>query len=205
MKTYIKHRVNQISELDEIEPNWGVEIDLRSNVQNSKSLHLSHDPWIVGDDFGEWLQKFASLQIKGPLILNTKEDGLENQILELLDQNQISNFFFLDTTIPTLVKWAVKSKLSNFAVRYSHYEPTESVTIFQGKADWLWVDCFDGNPVNADIILRLKKNFKICLVSPELHGQPTDQIANFSLLYGAADAICTKNPSEWQKRFKTSP
>jgi hypothetical protein len=196
---YIKHRVNKISELAGVDKNHGVEIDLRTGVSANGAIHLSHDPWMHGDDFVPWLDEFKKQKISGPIILNTKEDGLESRCLDLMAQYQISNFFFLDTTVPTLVKWALKQNEKRFAVRLSSVEPSESIAAFQGKVNWLWVDCFDGKAMDTAKVGALKGKFKICLVSPELQGADSSMIASFKGLHAIADAVCTKVPDVWEK------
>jgi hypothetical protein len=199
MSLIIKHRINRIADLENVDPSWGVEIDLRSNVAQHKSLHLSHDPWAQGDDFVQWLQVFSARKMSGPIILNTKEDALEQTIVELLERFQLHNWFFLDTALPTLVKWTQKIGEKRFAVRYSCYEKGDAIVPFIGKADWVWVDCFDGIPVETTEVHRLSKDFKVCLVSPELQGRPVSDILNFKMLLPDAHAVCTKQPAEWLK------
>ena len=168
-------------------PEWGVEIDLRRlSTDMPGLLHLSHDPWTRGDDFETWIQIFNEKKIQGPIILNTKEDGLEQTCINLLTNAGIQNFFFLDTAIPSLVQWSQKKKESRFAIRLSVFEPVEGVFLFQDKVQWVWADCFDGIPLRKDELLRVKSKFKVCLVSPELQGQTMDTIAGFKELYPLA-------------------
>ncbi len=199
MKTFIKHRVNTIEELKGINPSWGVEVDLRSAVGRAGKLHLSHDPWVEGDDFEVWLQAFRAQKVAGTLILNTKEDGLEGRTLELLARYGVTDYFFLDTALPTLVRWSLRQGNSHFALRVSTHEPIDLLSSFAGKASWVWVDCFDGIPMPTNAIRELKGKFKICLVSPELQGQPKDRIPEFRELFSLADAVCTKHPEAWSK------
>lgn len=191
----IHHRVNKISEVLKLPAGRGAEIDLRSSVDSLGKLHLSHDPWIKGDDFEEWLKVFAS-QPRETLILNTKEDGLENRVLELLEKCQVKNYFFLDTAMPTLVKHTNQLKNPNFAVRFSQWEPEGLCAKFEGLASWLWVDCFGGDlrlPSEA-----LQKKFKICLVSPELQGASQELIGKYkSQFQGKGFSVCTKFPELW--------
>jgi hypothetical protein len=104
---FIRHRVNAIADLSRVDPAWGVEIDLRSDVAAPGNIHLSHDPWKRGDDFGPWLDEFKKRGITGPIILNTKEDGLEETLIGAMKQAGIESFFFLDTALPTLVRWTI--------------------------------------------------------------------------------------------------
>lgn len=197
-KIFIRHRVNSIRELGSLEKSWGVEIDLRSSVNLKGSIHLSHDPWSLGDDFETWLNEFKRQEIQGPIWLNTKEDGLEDRIEELMVKYQISDFIFLDTVLPTLVKKTQFQNKTNFAIRYSLYEPKEMVNYFRGKADWLWVDCFQGLPVELETVRELKKSFRICMVSPELHGKSLqEKMKDFIPLFEISDAVCSKEPKVW--------
>lgn len=197
MKTIIKHRVNTRQMLLEVERHWGAEIDLRSNVQKKGELHLSHDPWTTGENFDSWLDEFQRREITGPLILNTKEDGLEETILEKLKKRGIMNFFFLDTCLPTLIKHVMIHHLDFFALRLSKYEPVSWVQSFEGRAKWIWVDCFGGVPIDQKLLLPFQGKYKVCLVSPELHGFPESQIKTFKNLFQNADAVCTKFPKSW--------
>lgn len=199
MPEIIKHRQNRVADLDSVDTSWGVEIDIRSDVKEPAELHLAHDPWSKGESFERWLTVFQAKGIRGTLILNTKEDGLENRCLELLAKFRIENYFFLDTALPTLVKRACIEANPHFAVRLSCYEPLSSLMSFREKARWVWVDCFGGEPVSPEIVRRAREAFKVCLVSPELQGQPLDgTLGHFQEIYSMADAICTKTPARWQ-------
>lgn len=194
----IQHRCNSINDLKGLNPLYGVEIDLRSSVQNPGNLHLSHDPWLLGEDFISWLLAYKKQQLNGPLILNTKEDGLESRALEILHQQKITNFFFLDTALPTLVKFSVKENKKFFAVRWSKFEPLEFCEKFKNHCEWVWVDCFFLEIPPAEIIHQLKKSFKVCLVSPELQGGDPGLIEKFKTALPKLDAVCTKYPQHWQ-------
>lgn len=194
---YIKHRVNQVPELHNIRSEWGVEIDLRSNIKAPNQILLSHNPWTEGPDFRDWLTEYCLRKIKGPLILNTKEDGLEEQAVKLLHQFGVQDYFFLDTAIPTLVKWTTVHHKAHFAVRLSSFEPIELCHRFSGLVDWVWVDCFNGIPLDPNLFEALTQ-FRLCLVSPELQGKPLETRRLFSQLLPRIDAICTKDPRGWE-------
>lgn len=197
-KIFLRHRVNSIKDLKTLERNWGVEIDLRSSVTCAGKLHLAHDPWTPGDDFEAWLVEFKKLHIQGPIWLNTKEDGLEDRVEELLQKHNLEEYCFLDTVLPTLVKMTQFQEKRNFAIRLSAYEPKAFVDCFKGRANWVWVDCFQGKALSIDKVLPLKDHFKICLVSPELHGfSLKERLADFQDLYQIADAVCSKDPNLW--------
>lgn len=206
MPTFIQHRVNSPAALHDCDPAGGVEIDLRSSVRHRGVLHLSHDPWTPGADLREWLAAYRDRGIHGPLVLNTKEDGLEETIVAMLGEFGIDHYFFLDTTPPTLARCLARGWGPHMSVRLSRYEPAAAVQPWfdwatqQGRLaapGWVWVDCFDGVPLKGDALAPLAAHAQLCLVSPELQQQPLERIRAFQHLAPMVDAICTKSPSAW--------
>ena len=195
MLRIIKHRVNMINQLQNLAPGLGAEVDLRSN---QGEIILSHDPFLTGDLFADYLKIWASKNNRGTLVLNSKEDQLENRAMELMKKFGITDYFFLDLTTPTNVKLAIREKMEKLAVRVSEYEPIEGALKFLGAAEWVWLDCFSGLPPTPDVITALKGKFRLCLVSPELHGHPRTQLPAFLDLAGKVDAVCTKDPESWK-------
>ncbi|MBS2021582.1 MAG: hypothetical protein JST92_04180, partial [Deltaproteobacteria bacterium] len=173
---YFRHRVNEAAGLSGLARPWGVEIDLRSSVAEPGHLHLAHDPWKRGESFEAWLSAFRAQGLTGPVILNTKEDGLEERALALCAQAGVSSLLFLDTALPTLVKWVGRGAGDKFFVRVSRDEPVEAVQAFRGKVRWAWVDCFGGEPMPASVVASLRPDFNLCLVSPELQGRPIEEV-----------------------------
>ena len=192
----IAHRKNTIAELSQTPPQFGIEVDIRSW---EKGLTIHHDPFAKGEDFKEWLKHYQH-QI---LILNVKEEGLEAQLIELMKEHNISNYFFLDQSFPFLVKWA-KLGEKRLAVRVSEYESINTALSLKDKVDWIWVDCFTHFPLSSEEAKQLKQaNFKLCLVSPELQGRNAEsEIPALKELLGtlgiSVDAVCTKRPDLWQ-------
>ena len=191
----ILHRVNTIALLEKTSSNLGIEVDIRSNGEN---LILHHDPFEQGDLFEDWIRSYNH----GTLILNVKEEGLENSILDLMNQYQIKDFFFLDQSFPFLIKTSVMGE-SRCAVRISEYESIETVLSLSGMVDWVWVDCFTRFPLNKNEANRLKNSgFKLCIVSPELQGRDKrshviefrHQIEQIGI---KGDAVCTKYTDLW--------
>lgn len=195
MVEIIMHRRNRLADLPALDPAYGAEIDIRSQGDR---LILTHDPMTEGDAFEDYLERYAQTHRERLLIVNTKEDGHEQRILDLLAKHKIERFFFLDTTVPTLVRLTKKMQERRAAVRVSEYEPVEFAERFSWLVEWAWVDCFDGKPLPLPLIQRIKKTFKICLVSPELQGYPADRIDLFRPLMPEMDAVCTKYPERWR-------
>ena len=191
----IKHRVNNSKELKILDNEYGVEIDLRSK---NKSIYLHHDPYIKGELFSKWI-KYYNHKL---LVLNVKEEGLENQILKILKKNKIKNFFFHDQTFSTVLKNMHKT---NVSIRFSEYEDLKKINILFNKIKWLWVDNFTEISLRKKFYDFLKKKkVKICIVSPELVQKKRIKEINKIILKlkknnFKIDAVCTKKPKLWLK------
>ena len=105
----IQHRVNSAIEA-KIKKNKFFEIDLR-DYNNQIILH--HDPFSKGENFEHFLKK---IKIKF-LILNIKSEGIEEEVLRLVKKYNVADYFFLDTSIPFMVKYINKG-WTKFAVRF---------------------------------------------------------------------------------------
>lgn len=191
----IRHRRNTIAELEETPTQYGVEVDIRTYAGR---LVVHHEAFVDGEDFEAWIAHYRH----GTLILNVKEEGLEDQLLALMVKNQITNFFFLDQSFPFLVRTA-RTGERRCAVRVSEYESINTALSLAGKIDWVWVDCFTHFPLDGAQAVRLQEaGLRLCLVSPELQGRtsPKDIQDLRSLLAERgifADAVCTKAPELW--------
>jgi hypothetical protein len=192
----IVHRRNTILELDSTPKKYGVEVDIRSY---GPKLIVNHDPYIEGESFEQWLTAYRH----GTLILNLKEEGLEEKLSTLMHQYGISDYFFLDQSFPFLVKYSSLGH-NRAAVRVSEYESINTALSFAGRVDWAWIDCFNQFPLTATEANRLTDaGFKLCLVSPELQGR--DAATEIPLLQSLltahsinAHAVCTKRPDLWE-------
>ncbi len=192
----IVHRRNTLAELRATPIEYGVEVDIRSVGER---LVIHHDPFVDGEDFIAWLAHYRH----GTLILNVKEEGLEQRLLNLMAGHGIEDFFFLDQSFPFLIKTARQSE-RRCAVRVSEFESIETVLALSGMIDWVWVDCFSRFPLTGTEAGKLKAlGFRLCLVSPELQGRNgAQEIPEMRALLHqegiSADAVCTKLPALWQ-------
>lgn len=193
----IRHRVNDLRDLGDLPAGLGAEIDLRSRGSH---IVLSHDPFSSGETLEAFLAAWAAGPARGPLILNVKEDNLDGAALGLLEAHGVTDFFFLDLPGPALVRLAIRERVRKVAVRVSRYEPVEAALVFEGLAEWAWLDCFEGEPPRRDVVEALRGKFRLCAVSPELHARPSDEIERFRWLAGHVDAVCTKHPALWRPR-----
>jgi hypothetical protein len=143
---YIAHRRNTIAELMDTPKKYGVEVDIRSLGNN---LIIHHDPFHSGELFENWIKHYQHKT----LILNVKEEGLEERLIEIMLSKGIRDYFFLDQSFPFLVKWS-KMGESRCAARVSEFESIDTVLSLKGEIDWVWVDCFTHFPIGY-------KEFKI--------------------------------------------
>ena len=88
------------------------------------------------------------------------------------------------------------SKITNkLAIRYSEFETLDLVINMKGKVEWVWIDCFSKFPLDKNTYQLLKKDFKLCYVSPELQQQPNKIIKYKNLFLNQnmiPNAICCK-------------
>ena len=83
----IVHRINKLEELKNINPIYGVEIDIRSY---GNELILNHVPFKKGDKLKNFLKEYKH----GTLVLNIKESGIENSVLALIQKYRRDFLFF---------------------------------------------------------------------------------------------------------------
>lgn len=177
----------------------GAEIDLR--LQNGR-ITLAHDPFTNGEEFETWISNYDH----NILILNTKEDGLETQIIEILKRNNLKNYFFLDQPFPTQYRCLLEN--IPIAMRMSDLEPIDVLRYV--KPEWIWLDNFSGNWDNLfKSMSKLNQELpKVCLVSPELQNRIIEkEVAYIVELINQykieITAICTKFPEIWKVYFDT--
>ncbi len=192
----IRHRVNAIEQLRSLPQNIPVEVDIHAFGER---LVVHHDAMQDGPNLSDWLaaagRRFA--------ILNVKEEGIEDTVLAMAENSDLDDFFLLDLSFPALMKM-VKRGEKRVALRVSEYEHFSAAVNLQEKVGWVWLDCFDGFPLDKAACAALTKSgVNICLVSPELHGLPRSEkdIVSFKstlLEYEmTCDAVCTKIPEAW--------
>jgi hypothetical protein len=171
---------------------FGIEFDVRY-YQHELAIH--HDPFVPGQAWGPWLDAYRHRF----MVANIKSEGVEATVIKELEGRNITDYFMLDMSLPFMVKYS-RQGFHKMAVRYSKYEPLAFVQQFQGLADWVWVDCFEPKPLAAEAWQYLKQHFKICLVSPELHGHHETLLEQFidQARQLPVDAVCTKHPDRWQ-------
>lgn len=194
---FIAHRINTLEELCDLPREYGVELDLRDDLQGR--IYIQHNPFESGEDFEEYLKHYHH----GTMILNIKSERIELRVQELLRQYNIKNYFFLDSSFPMIYLLSNRGE-KNIALRVSELEGLDTPRNMSGMVEWIWVDCFTRIPIGKQEADELKKlGYKLCLVSPELEGRDSEienykqQIINEQIEF---DAVCTRkyNIERWK-------
>lgn len=161
----IIHRVNTIQKLKTIPNKYGCEIDIRSN---GNDLILNHEPFEKGELFDDFLNHYNH----GLLVLNIKEAGIENAVIEKVINKGIKRYFLLDVEFPYIFK-ATRAGVRDIAVRFSEDEPIEFISKYMKFVDWVWIDTITSLPIDNINTLILSK-LKSCIVCPDRWGRPED-------------------------------
>jgi hypothetical protein len=198
--TIIAHRINTIDQLQELSPEYGIEIDVRA--YNGR-LVLSHDPYEDGDYLEEYLSAVGDRLV----VFNIKESGIEDDVIELAARYDVTEYFLLDVEFPYIYMASRESSFTKMAVRFSEAEPIETALANAGYADWVWVDTNTQLPLNGDSYRQLSEaGYQICLVSPGRWGRSEDINPYISELEAQGielDAVMTsvENAKIWKQHW----
>ena len=135
----IRHRINEIESLEKVSVNYGVEIDIHAF---GDKLVVHHDAFTVGVDFEVWLQYYKHKF----LILNVKEEGIEERVRQIILNHGINDFFILDMSFPAIIKMTLLGE-KRIAVRVSEYESIKTALALKDKVNWVWIDVFNKFPL----------------------------------------------------------
>ena len=164
----IAHRINTINKLKNLNNKFGVEVDIRSN---DKNLIIGHDPFSDYINFKDWL----SFYNHGTLILNVKENGLEEELIKTMKHFKKEKFFHSRSIIPLYYKYN-KNWRKRCALRLSEYESINTVLSLKDKLSWVWIDFFTKFPIDFEIYKILKNIILNYVLFPQnyrvIHIQP---------------------------------
>lgn len=159
------HRVNTLEKLRQVPTRFGCEIDIRAS---GSDLILNHEPFQAGERFIDFVDEYQH----GLLVLNIKEAGIENLVLQECRSRDINNIFLLDVEFPYLYQASRKGERA-IALRYSEDESIDIVDKYRSLVDWIWIDTNTRLPLNRGIIEKMR-GMKTCLVCPERWGRSKD-------------------------------
>ncbi len=179
---------------------FGTETDIRDF---NGELVISHDiadsRCMKLDSFFELYVKFANPNLT--LALNIKSDGLQTKLFEQIKAFGIENYFVFDMSIPDTIGY-----LNNNMPFFSRQSEYEKTPIFYDNCDGIWLDSFEGNWFNNDVVLNhINYNKKIAIVSSELHKREADELWNFirskELHTNESIILCTDVPEDAKQYF----
>ncbi|OQS38637.1 hypothetical protein [Chromobacterium haemolyticum] len=145
----------------------GIETDVRDC---NGTLVISHDAPLADKVFSleALLLAYIESSTRPMLALNIKADGLQAQLLEMLEKYSIDNYFVFDMSVPDTLGYQHLSM--PFAARISEYEPSN---VLAKTAGWIWLDAFLNEWYDPAIIQHwLDQGKKVAVVSSELHRRP---------------------------------
>ena len=102
------------------------------------------------------------------------------------------------SSLPMIHLLAKRGYKKHLCIRYSEFEPLSAAILVKEFAQWAWVDTFSGLPPNEKDLKKLKRHFRLCLVSPELQGYKKEKIESFKKCLSYVNAVCTKYPELWR-------
>ena len=178
---------------------FGVEVDFRDYLGD---LVISHDiPNAESPRAEDMFQLHKQINSNLPLAINIKSDGLQESIIKLLNQFQITNYFVFDMSLPDALGY-LKYGINSYT-RQSEYEIEP---LFYTEAKGIWIDCFIRDWVDEKTIsYHLAQGKQICLVSPELHSRDHqifwDRIRGMVTDRGQQILLCTDFPDQARRFF----
>ncbi len=188
-----------------IKEGFGIETDLRSFKGR---IVITHDP-ASSDNVLSLKELFERIKSepnfrKAYYALNIKEDGIEQKVIELLDEFSIADrCFVFDMSVPSAItfkrkKNELKSKIM-IATRESEYE---NATLYE-DSQVVWMDEFESNWIDMDRIAKHINNGKIAVVvSPELHKREHKAVWQYCkdlIVQKKQVLLCTDRPFEFDK------
>lgn len=146
-----------------LDHNFSLEFDIRDS--NSK-LVISHN---ITNKRSPLLEKFFEIYQRhnnNPMLaINIKSDGISSALLKSLKKYNIKNYNVFDMSFPEQVIYS-KKKI-NFLSRVSDLE---TIPLLIEKSQGLWIDNFKNEKLNYALLNNcMKRNKKLCFISPELH------------------------------------
>jgi glycerophosphoryl diester phosphodiesterase len=180
---------------------FGTETDVRDYCGE---LVISHD--IANSDsmpLNNFLEIYCSYSKDLPLALNIKSDGLQSNLLKVLNKYKVSNYFVFDMSVPDALGY-LKRGLKTFT-RQSEFEILPS---FYESAYGVWLDEFNEHWINQiEILKHLTNKKRVCIVSPELHNRSNElEWADYKKICDSLQIkdhlmMCTDSPEEANRIF----
>lgn len=177
---------------------FGTETDVRDGPEG---LLIAHDAMPTGGlRFGEMVALMGGKSL--PLAINIKADGLQRLLKDTLTQHRVREYFLFDMSVPDAIQ-SLHAGLRIFT-RQSDVEPAP---VLLREASGVWMDAFfDDRWLQPDAIWRhLDAGKQVCIVSPELHRRPHEEMwvrLRAAGIHGhPASMLCTDLPEKARDYF----
>ncbi len=180
--------------------NFGTETDIRDQGED---LVISHDmPSATSPTLGGFFDLYQSNNLL--LALNIKSDGLQKKLKQYIVQNDITNYFVFDMSVPDTVGYLAEGM--NVFCRQSEWEP---VSALYDSCKGVWLDAFKDTWYDENLIAgHLKQHKKVAIVSAELHGRDHHEhwakLKRMSCIYSDDLILCTDFPEQAEAYFTVS-
>ena len=180
---------------------FGTETDFRDF---DGKLVISHDVASANSELAtSFFENYNASHCKGTLALNIKSDGLQNLILHEIKKHKLQQYFVFDMSVPDTLGY-LKNEIIFFS-RQSEYEMTP---VFYEQATGIWLDSFETNWFDANLILNhIQNGKKVAIVSSELHKRNHDDLwfflKNTELSKNKNLILCTDVPHMAKHFFNT--
>lgn len=184
----------------------GIEIDVRSG---QTGIMVCHEVANIAQT--HWDLKYFVNQFKNKkVIVNIKESGIEEEVIEILNKHKV-DYYFLDSQIPDIIRLAKKypNISSKFIIRISNYESINNSLLEFIKPDYVWIDWFKFDNFNIEeykkyyydtieAINNLGLSISPILVSPELYDLNYYTISEELSKEIFPENVCSKTLDLWK-------
>ena len=177
------------------EMNFGTETDVRDCTGQ---LVISHD-MPCGTEMT--LRSFLSLMNKEELLLaiNIKADGLAETLRNEMEDYCRSSWFTFDMSIPDM-----RAHLEVGNPVFARMSEVEGEPAWFDRIEGIWLDSFEEDWISQELIQSFtRKDKRVCVLSPEIHGRAHEPMWNTLLPLSKDDRLilCTDVPEQAREFF----
>lgn len=186
-----------------VKQGFGIETDIRDL---NGELVVCHDIPLPGQSllsFDSFLELYRNnIDEDAVLAINIKSDGLHELIRAAIDKHGIRSYFTFDMSFPTLFFNYRKNGLRFFTSVNEYMQRPALID----EALGVWLDAYTDIWYSADDIARyLSVGKEVCIVSPELHARPHNELWEMLKDGGLSKldtlSLCTDFPMQAKQYF----
>jgi glycerophosphoryl diester phosphodiesterase len=174
---------------------FGTETDVRDCTGQ---LVISHDmPRGVEMPFRSFLMLVNKEELL--LAINIKADGLAESLKKEMSDHCRSSWFTFDMSIPDM---RAHLKVGNPV--FARMSEVEKEPVWFDRIEGIWLDSFEEDWISQETIQNIiRKDKKVCVLSPEIHGRAHEPMWNTLLPLAKEDRLilCTDIPEVAREFF----